>query len=446
MKKVVFILVLGVIMMGCNAKDNRRIASSQGSSQVPVEPKSHYGMSYEGDDDGNGNGVPPTTTPLQQSATSFQVDVYLENSGSMNGYVDAGKTDFQQNVFNYLDDVEQWLGSQLNLFFINNKIIPKGNLLDDYITKLTPNDFKSSGGSTSTTDIADLFRLVLEQGNDSVVSILVSDFIFSPGTQNNPEAYLGDQQVKIKRAFENYLNMHSDLAVMVYQLYSNFKGTYYDYLNTPHKNYVGQRPYYIWVIGHPLKIAEMRVAIPENRFLHKVENFWSITSLSPNIENYAILPNPKKGSFNKLGKDGMNKMKKDTQGEFMFTIGADLGVLDLILGSDYLLDTDHYARIINKQTADDWYITVSPNTIPTSPATHNISLFSKGNLPKGDFELAICRKKPKWADDYTDMDDRTLDDSNQTKTYGLHFIFDGIVQAYSAKCGDYYSSMNFKMN
>ena len=439
MRKSILLFIVCLVSFGCNAKDNRRMASQQQRSGFPEVSMEAPGMSYYGNDE-------EAAQIANQPSIDFQVNVYLENSGSMNGYVDAGKTDFQHNVFNYLDDVEQWLGNQLNLFFINSRIVPKGNILDDYINKLTPNDFKGSGGNTSTTDIADLFKQVLEQGNDSIVSILISDFIFSPGTQNNPEAYLGEQQVKIKRAFENYLNQNSNLAVMVYQLYSNFKGTYYDYLNTPHRNYEGRRPYYIWVIGHPLKVAEMRVAIPENRFLHRVENFWSITSLSPNIENYAILPNPKKGSFNKLGKDGMNRMKKDAQGEFMFTIGADLGALDLILGNDYLLDTDHYARIINKQTADDWYITVSPNTIPTSPATHNISLFTKGNLPKGVFELAICRKKPKWADEYSDMDDRVLSDSNQMKTYGLHFIFDGIVQAYSAKCGDYYSSMNFKMN
>lgn len=421
MKIVSLCLTICLIIFGCNAKDNRRkaIQPQQGSNQGQTQPPQQIDCS---------------------------VNVYLENSGSMNGYVDAGKTEFQHNVFNYLDDVEQWLGSQLNLFFINSQIISKGSNLNDYISKLTPNDFKSSGGNTSTTDIADLFGQVLEQGNDSVVSILISDFIFSPGTQNNPEAYLGEQQVKIKRSFENYLNHNSNLAVIVYQLYSNFKGTYYDYLNTPHRDYEGRRPYYIWVIGHPLKVAEMRVAIPENKFLHKVENFWSITSLSPNIENYAILPNPRKGDFTKQNKSEMKRMRKDAQGEFLFTVGADLGVLDLLLGNDYLLDTDHYARIINKQTADDWYITVSPNTIPTSPATHNISLFTKGNLPQGDFELAICRKKPKWADEYSDMDDSVLSDSNQLKTYGLHFIFDGIVQAYSAKCGDYYSSMNFKMN
>lgn len=440
MKKILFSLLLCIMLVACNAKGNRKMATQQ-SQDIPTVPRQSPGMMYEGGKTGEG-----VATDQSETQNSFQVNVYLENSGSMNGYVDAGRTDFQQNVFNYLDDVEQWLGSQLNLFYINSELIPKGNYLDDYINKLTPQDFKNSGGSKSTTDIADLFRLVLEQGNDSVVSILVSDFIFSPGTKNNPEQYLGDQQVKIKRAFENYLNKHSDIAVMVYQLYSNFKGTYYDYLNTPHKNYEGQRPYYIWVIGHPLKIAEMKVAIPESKFLHKVENFWSITSFSPIIENYAILPNPRKGDFTKQNKSEMKRMRKDAQGEFLFTVGADLGVLDLLLGNDYLLDTDHYARIINKQTADDWYITVAPNTIPKSPATHNISLFTKGTLPQGDFELAICRKKPKWADEYSDKDDRVLNDSNQKKTYGLHFIFDGIVQAYSAKRGDYYSSMNFKMN
>lgn len=429
------IILLSIILAGCSAKENRRNAGQLQSEGIPAMPKKAQGMMYEMSDE---------TTSRELEA--FHVNVYMENSGSMNGYVDAGRTDFQHNVFNYLDDVQQWLGSTLNLFFINSRIIPKGERLDDYITKLTPQDFRVSGGSQSTTDIADLFKQVLEQGNDSTVSILISDFIFSPGTQHNPEAYLGDQQVRIKIAFENYLNKNTDLAIMAYQLYSNFKGTYYDYLNMPHVNYEGQRPYYIWVIGHPLKIAEMKMAIPNDKFMHPVANYWSITSLSPKVGNYAILPNPRKGDFVKQNKSEMKRMKKDAHGEFMFTIGADLGVLDLLLGKDYLLDTEHYARIINKHLADEWYISISPNSIPTSPATHNISLSTQGNLPKGDFELAICRKKPKWADDFTDMDDRELNETNRMKTYGLHFIFDGIVQAYSAKCGDYYSSMNFKMN
>ena len=438
MKRWTLAIIIVMTLFGCNDKNNRIKSNQTERINVP-NPIQSPGMSYDGGSTIN------SERELSQEANQFQVNVYLENSGSMNGYVDAGKTDFQHNVFNYLDDVEQWLGSQLNLFFINSRIIPKGNLLDDFINKLTPRDFRNAGGNTSTTDIADLFKQILEQSTDSTVSILISDFIFSPGTLNNPEAYLGEQQVKIKRAFEQYLNKNSELAVMVYQLYSNFKGTYYDYLNTPH-DYEGLRPYYIWVIGHPLKTASMRVAIPESGFLNKVENYWSITSLSPTIENYAILPNPKKGSFNRLNRDGMNRMNKDGQGEFMFTIGANLGLLDLLLGEEYLLDTDNYARIINKQTTDEWYISVFPNSIPTSPATHNISLSTKGSLPKGDFELAVCRKKPKWADDFTDMDDKKLNESNQMKTYGLHYVFDGVVQAYSAKCGNYYSSMNFKMN
>ena len=426
-----------LLLTGCSNSRDRH--SNSPDLQVPKidVPIDSPGMSYDVGEN----------TEQESVNTSFRVNVYLENSGSMNGYVDGGTTDFQHNIFNYLDDVEQWLGSQLNLFFINSRIIPQGNMLDDYINRLTPSDFRNSGGSTATTDIADLFASVLEHSNDSIVSILISDCIFSPGNLNNPSAYLGNQQVKIKRAFEKYLsdNSHHDIAVMVYQMFSDFKGTYYDYLNTPHSNYQGKRPYYIWVIGHPLKIASMRLAIPESRFLHKVENFWFISSSPFKVDKYSILPNPKKGSFNRENNNGMSRMRKDNNGEFMFTIGADLGLLDQLLGKEYLLETNHYARIINKQVSDDWYISVTPNTISNSPATHNISLSTQGNLPQGDFDLAVCRKKPNWADESTDMDDRVLDETNQTKTYGLNVMFDGMVQAFTAKYGDYYTIMNIKM-
>lgn len=440
MKKLLSSLFVCILLFGCNAKDNRRADKQRQVGEIPEVPTKSPGMSYGGDVNDEELLNPLTNT--------FQVNVYLENSGSMNGYVDGGKTEFQQNVFNYLDDVEQWIGSSLNLFYINNQIINKNTDLNSFINSLTPSSFRYSGGSTATTDIADLFGLVLKQSTDSTVSVLISDCIFSPGSnEKNPEAYLGNQQIKIKRAFESYLSdaTHRDLAVMVYQSFSDFNGTYYDYLNTPHKNYHGKRPYYIWVIGHPIKIASMKIAIPESRFMHKVENFWCVTSFPFAIDRYTVLPNPKKGSYVRDGNIGMKRMQKDQQGEFMFTVGADLGILELLLGEEYLLETSHYARIINKQVSDEWFISVSQNTIPTSPATHNISLATNGNLPQGDFDLAIFRKKPQWADDMTDMDDRTLNDSNRMKTYGLHYMFDGMVQGFTAKCGDYYTIMNFKM-
>lgn len=105
---------------------------------------------------GSRGGVAPQTqtqTPPaevigeEQSTTTIAehpvVNVYLENSGSMNGYVDNGKTLFQQDVYNYLCDIHiSGIASEINLHFINSQIINKGSVIEDFINKLTPNSFK----------------------------------------------------------------------------------------------------------------------------------------------------------------------------------------------------------------------------------------------------------------------------------------------------------------
>ena len=176
------------------------------------------------------------------------INVYLENSGSMNGYVDNGKTMFQQDVYNYLSDVNiSQIPSEMNLFFINSQIIPRDNVLSDFINKLNPSSFRTAGGRTGTTDMSDIFKMILEKTANDTVSIFISDCIFSPGNVTSPEAYLTNQQIGIKESVAKYVSVHPSFGIMVYQLYSNFDGKYYDYRNTSHR-YKGERPYYIWVM------------------------------------------------------------------------------------------------------------------------------------------------------------------------------------------------------
>ncbi len=388
-------------------------------------------------------------TPMQDTiyiAENPVVNVYLENSGSMNGYVDNGRTAFQQDVYNYLCDVKiSEIPSTINLHFINSQIINRGSVIADFINKLTPSSFRQAGGQTGTTDIADVFKQILSRTDDNTVSIFVSDCIFSPGNVKSPEAYLANQQVGIKECVADYLKNHSQLAILAYQLYSRFDGVYYDYKNHRHQ-YKGDRPYYIWVIGHPLHIVKFRGNIPDSRFSgNGVANIWCAFNATLDSK-YSILPNPKKGDFNKNSKSEISRIKKDGNGDFMFTIGAEMTSLELLLGNDYLMDTDNYARLVNKQPSDKWYIEVARNTVTSSPATHNISLMANNYVPKGNMTVALMCKTPQWVYEFTDEDDTELNENNCHKTYGLKYMFDGIQQAFTAKWDGIYTEMNIKLN
>lgn len=389
------------------------------------------------------NGVNQTTTIAEHPV----VNVYLENSGSMNGYVNGGQTLFQQDVYNYLCDIDiSGIPSEINLHFINSQIIDQGSVIANFIHKLTPNSFHVAGGNTATTDIASVFKQVLAQTDDDTVSVFISDCIFSPGSVQSPEAYLVNQQVGIKKCVADYLAMHSELAILVYQLYSNFNGTYYDYRNRP-RSYVGERPYYIWVMGHPLNIAKLRVAIPNEKFSGAgVQNEWCIYNKTVDQVAYSIVSRPVNGDFDRNSDHAISKIKKGNNGQFAFMVTANFTSLELLLGNEYLMNADNYSRLINKQDSEEWYIEIARNTNPSSPATHNIILGTDGPIPQGNLSVAVRCSSPQWAYDFTDDDDSNFTDANQRKTYGLKYMFDGIQQAFTARSNGIYAVMDFKIN
>ena len=358
----------------------------------------------------------------------------------MNGYVDNGKTEFQQTVFNYLTDINiSGIPSELNLNYINSQIIPKGSVIDDFINKLSPSSFSRAPGNKATTDISDILKTILSKTDPNIVSIFISDCIFSPGKNNNPKPYLVNQQVGIKQSVADYIAEYGHLGMTVYQIYSQFNGRYYDY-NNASRPYQGMRPFYIWVIGSPEHILRIRDAVPKEKFQGEVAHEWSIYTSSVDVK-YSILPNPKKGSFNKNGAYGLSRLQKDRNGEFMFTIGADLRVLQVMLGDEYLMDTDNYARLVNKETSRDYYISVQHNQAQNSPATHNIEISTEVLPLKGQFILQVSCNTPKWAHELTDDDDRSFNGENEMKTYGLEYIFNGIQQAFTAHDSNPYTRM-----
>ncbi|MDD4848252.1 MAG: hypothetical protein PHR53_05770, partial [Bacteroidales bacterium] len=140
------------------------------------------------------------------------INVYIENSGSMDGYV-KGVTEFEQTVYSYLSDIKiSDLTDSLNLLYINSKTIPWGSDIADFIEKLEPATFRLRGGNRQTTDISDLLKIILSETKENHVSIFISDCIFSPGKSRNAEQYLVKQQIGIKTNMAEYLKKHTNTA------------------------------------------------------------------------------------------------------------------------------------------------------------------------------------------------------------------------------------------
>ena len=259
------ILALGISALLLTACINGTPGNSGNSSVKRNTPA--VGVNNDDLDAPQQQGTPQAQSNVAPTIPNPVVNVYLETSGSMNGYVNGGTSIFQQVVKEYLSGINNAnFASAVNYNYINSKIIPRGSDLDQYITKLTPQSF-SAQGNTATTDIGGIFKTLLEATDNNTISIFISDCIISPGRNNDPQAYARGQMTDVRDAIVGYINKYQDLACMVYQFDSGFKGTYYDYLNVAHKKIDMQRPFYIWVFGHTAQVAMLKLKhVPDRDF------------------------------------------------------------------------------------------------------------------------------------------------------------------------------------
>ena len=135
---------------------------------------------------------------------------------------------------------------------------------------------------------------ILDSHGRDTVSILVSDFVFSPGSGVNADEYLLNQQIGIKNHFAYKLKSNPNLAMMLYQLSSKFEGRYYDRNNTPY-NINHQRPFYMMIIGDTNNLIRLSSEISKDKIKGSgVLNSYSLSKAVSNV-SYGILPTPKIG-------------------------------------------------------------------------------------------------------------------------------------------------------
>ena len=389
----------------------------------------------------------PTSTTQGETNDSYDsninvsanpvVNIYLETSGSMNGYVDYGRSQFQQVVFDYLSNIQNsGVFSEMNLNYITDKITPKGNSVSNFINSLTSQGIMNSSGSTATTDIAALIGNILENTDGNQISIFISDCIFSPGSVANPQAYLENQKISIRNAVKKYIDRNGHVGCTVYRFISDFKGSYFDYKNRATRIST-PRPFFIWVFGSPLHLANIKAKIPDSKFMGaSVENTWTIMSgnlsLYNGINEYGLLqPSPTNGNYKWQSKTDVANIRK--AGEyFEFTFGIDLSLQVLLYGEEYATNIKNYYHLINKEIGEQILGEFRQNNIKAAKYTHDITVKSEKPFSKGDLNIVFDGTIPQWVYEYSDLDDSVLTESNQLHTYGFNYMCEGIYAGFHA--------------
>ena len=388
----------------------------------------------------NGRHQPPLPIVAQTEDTfplmdlpDCNVNIYIENSASMYGYV-KGVTEFEQSIYSYISDIKLAdFCSSLNLNYINSEILRQSDDVSDFIEKLEPSTFKIKGGDHSTTDISNLFQKIMDEQGENDIAILVSDFVFSPGRKDASE-YLTNQQIGIKSHFATRLKTNPDYAAVLYRLVSKFEGNYYNKFDQP-TLIKADRPFFIWLLGNKDQLQRLTTEVrKENMKGHGVDHTFCISKMSV-ATPYGILPMPRIGTFQidpANVKTSILKAKTDNKAvgsKFVVSFGIDYS--GFLLEDSYLTDPANY-EVNNKAYAVE--ISRNPNT--SSSYTHIIKLKLDPSQPvisRGSIKVSLLKKSAPWAEEFTDNDGEDINaEGAMEKTFGLKTLIDGVYDAYKA--------------
>jgi hypothetical protein len=379
----------------------------------------------------------------------YFVNVYIENSGSMNGYVE-GNTQFKGAIRDLLVMLKYYYDEKnLNINFINSAIYPTNIQSDteNFSKSLNAKTFKV--GKTNESNLNNIFKQILTKTSKNTISILLSDCIYSiQGSKT--EDLLSDQKSLTKSAFLTKFKNKEPLATTIVKLNSSFNGTYYDKDNrkTQLKNTL--RPYYMTIMGSEKAMDNFNSNIELSK--NKVEGFenkYNLTLKDYSKEVYYSVINTKEDS-GRYKPDREYKNNGAVQGiedvdinsrnssSFIFSVALDLSKVPI--EDSYIFDKSNYSiregdykikgiyKFDKKQLGSS-----SINMLSKAKAapTHYIVFEStKPNFTNLTFTLD--KQIPHWV--YTTS---TNDDSNILKspnrTFGLKYLIEGISESYETK-------------
>lgn len=395
---------------------------------------------------------PITISAPCETAAAPAVKVFLENSQSMDGYV-KGQTDFEANLVRLLADLGNvYQRDSIHIHFLDSYDVhpyplPKGdftNSVSQFVKSLeaaSGSPWESSGGPSELNQI--LNKMLLNTGPNNL-SVLISDFIHSPGEGASPTDGLSSAQSVTYSAF---LSKAKTLATLVWQLKSQFHGSYWTMETKPGmkpKPYWGTRPYFIWFVGSPELVRQVMDKLNAGNYKGYQNRLAFFPSAGAAVEPFARVV-----VLSELGKEGdfqpdvsnplMLKNVNPALGAIQFSLAVDLSQVPA--DESYRMDANNYQassgfRVtkVDKIT-DDLLSKFSSNEgnsakikLKSSSATHLLTLRAERNFPKETVTIRLNDQLPAWvAASHTENDAAGPDADH---TFGLKYLIEGVSQAY----------------
>lgn len=352
------------------------------------------------------------------------VKLYVENSGSMDGYVN-GNTEFKTDLFNVLKLLNGEISGDVKKYFINDDVIDVKINDNQFSNGMSVALFQKMGGKRETSNIAELIGTVIKNNKAGEVSVFVSDCVFDPQSDPDIEKRLSQQKTTIQSAIKNKLKSDNEFSVVVYKLMSSFTGTYYNKVK-PHKFLnQQQRPYYMWFFGDSYQLAKVR------EILNKDIESRAGTKVFAETNSIKSIPYscPSANCNDSRGKHISEPKAKD--GKFSFNIRFDLSTLPLT--KEFSLNKENYKLPKNK---DYEIVAVNEYKKAKKSYTHELKIKkTKGNI-KNQTLVVIELSRPNIPGWVKDSDDPKGTDymngrmASVPRTFGLSSYLSGVHDAF----------------
>lgn len=432
MKKTLFdnfilFLIVFVIFSACNG--NKRDSQRNGESETKIAIK-----------------IPKI------DIDKIKVNVYIENSGSMNGYINASNSEFKQCIGSLLTDLPYTFNKDsIEVFYINEQIYKQadGNKLNDFINNISNKTFNV--GKTTSSDINKIFGMILEKTNKNTISILYSDFIYSIDGKSQSEIIdlLNSAKYSTKSAFMQYSkNNKSDLITSLYRYTSSFNGTYYNWKNGKEK-ISNKRPYFICVIGEKEIVSELNKNIDFDKYSGFTNNY-TLSSSTFDIYYSVLLNTNNSNGFKPSRKDRNDntsaftrsielgkRSRRNQNSNLQLSVVVDLSSIPIdnqylnnpqnyYVNPDFkLIKTESYNK--NNIHPSDYKMIFDAKINPTHVLT-----FSSVSNNFQYLEFGLKNNIKNWISKYSNENDENtkVDSLKLNQTFGISFLIGGIYDAY----------------
>ena len=386
----------------------------------------------EGKKDGDAHILPSDSTTV--ATTKPVVRIYVENSGSMNGYV---TTDSQfKNALGRLITKANRTYPNTQLRFVNQDICysPLCDNLDDFVLNLNTATMKV--GNTSSTDINKIFEMILDRTQGDTISVLVSDCMYDvENVGSKLSAAANSTMGKFMGAISRAHDAKEEFGVIIMQCMSEFNGNYYEGNTAIPCN--GLRPYYIIAMGglkqlmhfnEQMELENTSTGLPglTHKYMLSSGGTWTLDNTTARVY-IRDFTNAKKIQLEDNRLD-IRKITTDHDKPNL-TFAVALGVSHLFVDRAYLLDKENYAVEPAQFAIAEICDSVSFAEYNVFARPYAIQLTTEGQNFVPQVTIRLLNKIPSWvkACNYNKQTG-VLPPENQS--YAIYEMIEGIYNAF----------------